>query len=182
MRSRRAAVWTGLAVAATLFVGTVSAEAPALERRRVLGNRLTLLVPTTFSLMSDDLRTRKYPSTNRPDFVLSNAGTTVNVAVGHRPERLPVTAVREAHKAIETTFRNLYPSATWYRSELVRLHGREWFLLDLRTPAADTEIRNIIVGTSLDDRLLLVSFNATRQLEDEWVPIGNRIIQSIVVE
>jgi hypothetical protein len=42
--------------------------------------------------------------------------------------------------------------------------------------------RNTIVGTSLEGRLLIVSFNTTVPLEKEWLPVGTQIIQSIEVK
>jgi hypothetical protein len=54
--------------------------------------------------------------------------------------------------------------------------------MELRTPAIDTEIRNIMLGTSLEDRLLLISFNVTTELEGEWLPTANRIIESVRVK
>ena len=78
--------------------------------------------------------------------------------------------------------KNLYPSAEWFRSEIRTINGRQFFLLDLRTPAIDTEVRNILLGTSLDDRFLLMSFNVTKELEKEWLPTGNKIVESITVK
>jgi hypothetical protein len=36
-----------------------------------------------------------------------------------------------------------------------------------------------MVGTTLENRLLLVTFNCTRALEEAWLPVGKRIIESI---
>jgi hypothetical protein len=51
----------------------------------------------------------------------------------------------------------------------------------LRTPAVDTEVRNIMMATHLDGRMLLLSFNCTRALEPQWESIGQKIISSVVV-
>jgi hypothetical protein len=39
-----------------------------------------------------------------------------------------------------------------------------------------------MVGTSLEGRMFVVSFNAAEALEGEWMPIANRIIQSVEVK
>jgi hypothetical protein len=79
-------------------------------------------------------------------------------------------------------FRNLYPSATWYRSEVITQDGRRYFVLELLTPAIDTHIRNIMLGTSFRGRLLLVSFNVTRELEKNWLEVGRRMLSSVKVK
>ena len=93
-----------------------------------------------------------------------------------------MTALDAAHKSVNATFKNLYPSAQWFRSEVRPINGRQFFLMELRTPAIDTEVRNLIVGTSLDDRLLMITFNVTKALEADWMPIGNKIIESIAIK
>lgn len=37
----------------------------------------------------------------------------------------------------------------------------------------------MILGTSLDNRLLLITFNVTSELEEEWAETGKRIVASI---
>jgi hypothetical protein len=172
----------GLLALALLLALPVVSAGQDLRDRRALGDRVTLLVPADFTVMSDELRAAKYPSGNRPDVVFTNDKTTVNVSLRHAPNRLPPDALDQARQSVEGAFKTAYPSAAWFRSSLVTINGRQWFLVDVRTPAVDTEIRNIIVGTSLDDRMLLVSFNAVKALEDAWLASGNRIIQSIVVK
>lgn len=76
-------------------------------------------------------------------------------------------------------FKNLYPSATWYRNEMIERGKLKFILFDFRTPAIDTEVRNIMLATSLQGRLLLISFNCTKELEGKWLPIGYQIVESI---
>jgi glutamate formiminotransferase len=45
--------------------------------------------------------------------------------------------------------------------------------------AADTEIENVMVATSVDGRMLVVSFNVTQELAGEWLSVGKEIIKSI---
>jgi hypothetical protein len=169
-------------VCLVLALDAVRAQAPVLETKSLLEGRVTLLIPRGFEPMSAELLVRKYPSANRPNLVYSNAATTINVALEHTVHRIQPAQLAAAHQSIRTTFSSAYPSAEWFRSEVRAINGRQFFLLDVRTPAVDTIVRNIIVGTSLDDRLLMVSFNVTKALEGEWLAAGNRIIESITVK
>jgi hypothetical protein len=155
------------------------AESISLQEKRFLDGKLILLIPISFAPMGEEMLKRKYPSKRRPTLVYTNLKGSVNVAINHtrnavRPEQIP-----ELHTAMESMFKRLYPSATWFRSELLELGGRDFFLLDLRTVAIDTEVRNLMIGTSVEGRLLMVTFNAIRALEDRWLSAGNRIIRSV---
>jgi hypothetical protein len=173
-------VCAGLVVALVLL-GPVSASAQTanLETRRVLDGKVTLLLPVAFEVMGNDMLSIKYPAERRPTLVFTNPDGSVNVALNHTQNRAGPDDIPALLDAVTGMFRNLYPSARWYRSEVVQIGGRRFFLLDLRTPAIDTEIRNLMVGTSLDGRLLFITFNVTRELEAAWLAIGEAIIRSI---
>ncbi|HEX8211585.1 MAG TPA: hypothetical protein VF584_15540 [Longimicrobium sp.] len=123
----------------------------------------------------------KYRRGGRPAEVLSNEPGTINIAFGHSQIAIPPAQIREAYPVMERQIKATYPMARWNRSELVERDGRHYILLDFWAPAADTEIRNIMLGTSVSGRFLLVSFNVTRDLEAEWGAIGERIMNSVRV-
>ncbi len=109
------------AVIVMIQVGPVSAAAGAaqLAPRTVLGGKVTLLLPVTFEVMGEEMMRFKYPTERRPTLVFTNPDGSVNVAFNHtdyaiRPDEIP--AVLDATVRM---IRNLYPSAQWYRSELL---------------------------------------------------------------
>lgn len=169
---------TVIMAAILLLVAFPAIGGVTLAERSLLDDRLTLLVPDSFTQMGGEMLRRKYPSERRPTLVLTNPEGSVNVAVNHTQDALQPSQIAEAHASLEQTFRRVYPSAQWNRSEVVSLGGREFFVLDLRTPGMDTEVRNIMAGTSLDGRLLVIAFNCTRELEPEWGEVGRRIVES----
>ena len=162
-------------------VGLTPTTAQELVLREFYDGNVTLLLPVSFRPMSEEMLRLKYPNQRRPSIVYTDPTGAVNVALNHTNDRIPKDAVSEAHNVMEQSFRNLYPSATWNRSEVLVKNGRSYFIMDLRTPAIDTEVRNIMFGSSLDGRFLLVSFNCTRELEPYWEPYGQRIIESVTL-
>ena len=160
------------------LTATTAASEPNLTRRALLGGTLSLLVPESFSQMGDEMLRIKYPAERRPTMVLTNPEGSVNVAVNHTQNSLQPIQLPQMHAAMDQMFRSMYPSAKWNRSEVVSINGRQFFVLDLRTPAIDTEIRNVMGGTSYKGRLLLITFNCTRELEAQWGEVGRRILLS----
>jgi hypothetical protein len=181
MRLRSIRAWSAVGVVLLVLSLTVRAQAP-LERKTALDGKVSLLVPTDFTVMSEELLQRKYPTANRPSLVYTNAKTTINIALDHKALRLAEDQLGAALESVKSTFKSSYPTAVWFRSEIKPINGRQFFLVDVRTPAIDTEVRNILAGTSFEGRLLIVSFNATKALEAEWLPVGNKIIESITLK
>ena len=183
--------WASLGVTAlTIALGTADhlsaqsaqSEEVKLTERVLLDGAVALLIPNTFALMSEEMLRLKYPSERRPTVVFSNERGSVNLAANLTSNLVRPDQISELHKAMESTFKNLYPSATWYRSEVITQDGRGYFVLDLLTPAADTHIRNIMLGTSFRGRLLLFSFNVTRELEKSWLDVGRKMLASVKVK
>ncbi len=152
-----------------------------LQPRTVINEKLTLLIPQGFSIMDEEMLRLKYPSERRPTLVYTNESGSINIAINHTKDRIQQSDIAAFHRQMDGMFRNLYSSATWFESGVIDINGREWLTLNLRTLAIDTEIRNIMVGTSVEGRLLLVSFNVTREQEDQWLEPAKAIVQSLRV-
>jgi len=170
------AVMTGVLLAVQ---ASAQSTQVTLAERALLDGAVSVLIPESFSLMSEELLRLKYPSERRPTVVFSNERGSVNLAANLTANAVRPEQIVELHKAMEGTFKNLYPSATWYRSEVITQDGRRYFVLDLLTPAIDTQIRNIMYGTSFKGRLLMFSFNVTRELEKSWLEVGQRMLSSV---
>lgn len=173
-------LWPHALTVATAQQGTAPAS-PALVERTALDGQVTLLTPQDFRPMSEDMLALKYPSVRPPKEVLTNERGSINIAFNHTDNAMRPDQVAAFHPALERMFRNLYPSARWNRSEVVTRDGQACVVLDLWTPAVDTEVRNLMLATSVEGRLLIVSFNVTRELDPEWGPLGVRIMESVRV-
>ena len=165
-----------------LACGVAHAEVPALQQASVLGGKVKILLPSDFKPMNEALLLFKYPRGKPPGLAYTNERATINVAFEHTGQEASAKILAQARAQMSATYRSIFPSAEWFRDELREINGRPFVLLELRTPAIDTWVRNIIVATILDGRVLLVSFNVTRELEGQWLATGNRIIESIVLE
>lgn len=158
---------------------SVAVQADGLVSRSFLDGKVEMLVPAEFEPMGDEMMQIKYPMERRPTEVVTNEAGSFNVAFNHTANAMTQQQLAEAHDAIDKMFHNLYPSATWYRSELTTIHGRKAVVMELLTPAIDTRVHNIIVFTTVDDRMLLVSVNLTEELKDEYLSIARKMVESI---
>jgi len=163
-----------------IFSGTALAE--GLINIEVLSGKVSILVPKNFGPMQKDILKLKYPSSRKPTEVLSNTAGSVTLAFNHTNDLMHPIQVRQSHATISKMFHNLYPSATWIRDEVVEQNGSTFMVLELITPAMDTQIHNIIYGTSVDGRFLLAAFNTTIEESKVWLPIGKEIMSSLSIQ
>jgi len=167
-----------------LLVFAFSAPAYTQELAEVttLSGKVSLKVPKMFSPMSKETLDIKYPATQRPTEVLSDSTSGVSIAFNHTKSRMQPDQIEEGYKSISKMFHNLYPSAKWIRNETITQNGSKFMVLELVTPAIDTKIHNIMYGTSVDGRFLLVAFNTTEEQAEDWLPVGEKIMQSIKIK
>ena len=152
-----------------------------LSRRMLLDGRVSVLVPSSFEPMDETMRRLKYPSEQRPQIVFTDPEASVNVALIHSEARVREDQIPGLLKSLEGVFRALHPSAAWSAADLIELDGRSFARLDLVTPAIDAKVRNIMVATSLEGRMLAVTFNCTQELEARWAETARRIVESIQI-
>ncbi len=156
--------------------------ADELVKVQALNGKVSIVAPKDFGIMPDHILEVKYPLNRRPTEVLSDERGLVSLAFNHTQNAMKPSEVKNAHAELSKMFHNLYPSATWFRDELIEQNGSTFMVLELITPGIDTKIHNIIYGTSVDGRFLLVAFNTTIEKSEKWLPIGKNIMSSLSVK
>jgi hypothetical protein len=150
-----------------------------LAQQTVLNGTLSLLLPGGFEPMSQQMLQTKYPGANRPTLVYSNSSGSINIAINHTQNAVQPNQLKELHQALDQATRGQVPDGNWRFSGFQTYAGREWVQLEFLSDAADTKIENVMVATSVDGRMLVVSFNVTQELAGEWLSVGKEIIKSI---
>ncbi len=165
-----------------IAVLSMTSYAEGLTKVSALNGKVSVLAPNNFGPMPTRILEMKYPSSRRPTEVLSDKTGGVSVAFNHTYDAMQPYQITEAHVAFSKTFHNRYPSAKWIRDEVIKQNGSVFMVMELITPALDTKIHNIIYGTSVDGRFLLVAFNTTVEQSAEWLPIGKTMMSSLRIE
>lgn len=128
--------------------------------------------------MSEDKAKAKYPYENRPSIIYTNESASVNIAFNYTQNQASNENLQAIMDAMKESFENLYPSAQWYTSEVKTINDKDIGVLELITPAIDTEVYNLMWFTDLDGKLLIATFNCTKEQIDEWKPVGEVILSS----
>jgi hypothetical protein len=152
-----------------------------LAEQSVLGGTLSLLLPGGFEPMSAQMLALKYPGANRPTLVYANSTGSINIAINHTQNAVQPNQLKDLHKALDSATRQQVPDDNWRFSGFQTYSGKEWVQMEFLSDAADTKIENMMCATSVDGRMLVVSFNVTQELAAEWLPVGRKIVQSLKV-
>lgn len=153
-----------------------------LEKKAILNDRVEVLVPADFEVMSEELMRVKYPSERRPTLVYSDKAASVNVAFNHTTNRATQAQLEAYKNNFVATFKNMYPTAEWLGSGVKEINGRKVGYLELVTPAVDQKVYNLMFFTDLDGRLLLATFNCVDRKRKDWLEPAQQIMHSLTVK
>lgn len=153
-----------------------------LEAKKVLNDKVEILIPKGFTVMSDEMAKEKYPMENRPSLIYTDEKGTINIAFSHTETPIQDSLLKDMKDPMKQAFSNMYQDATWYRDEVIQINGKNVGVFELLTPAADTKIYNLIFFTELDGKMLMTTFNCTEAQMEEWKPLAQEILMSYKVQ
>ena len=93
--------------------------------KKFLQGRIEMLVPASFSPMSDEMAQLKYPSGNRPSEILTNETGSINVAFTYSKQVVAPNQLGQMHKSMDQLFRTIHKTAEWHNSGLKTLNNRQ---------------------------------------------------------
>jgi hypothetical protein len=161
-----------------MCIGTAQADEP-LQSRVLLGGKVTMLAPRGLVLMSDADKSEKYPGQNAPAYVLTNEDWSVNIAFDHKQIPMESTEVGE----LEQPIRQQMAGAKINSSGMRKINGSDFLVIDADvTMPDDLKVHNLIAMTSLDGRMLVISYNCVLDFDSNCGAIGPRLIESIVLK
>jgi hypothetical protein len=152
-----------------------------LRKISVALGRVEAYIPESFEIMSEAMMKEKYPTDNRPTIVYTNKDGTVNVAFNHTDTNMKHGDIPKMLEEIKGAFSIVFPSAQWHRSEVEKVNGRNVGVLELVSPAVDTDIYNLMWFTDLDDRMMMATFNCTIEQLEDWKELAGHIMGSFVI-
>jgi len=164
-------------VLAASFVMMVAVSAHAeikMERKNIPQLKLSLEIPQTLTPMSDEMAKIKYPSENRPQVIYGDERGKASLGISAGRHALPASQIDMAKEATVKMLANFKPQA-----EAVTVDGHKAWLITFRSQAPDTEILNMMLMTSQNDKAVQVAFNMTKDLEAQYQDAAKATLMSL---
>lgn len=152
-----------------------------LTERKILKGQISILVPEDFGIMTLEALKVKYPKDNRPDLVFTNDSSTVNLHFEHTdfeatPEQIPLYLDQFLR-----FFEQNYPASPPLDKGTGQINGHEVGYIEIKLPADGDEVYNLMFYTTVNERLMIISFNCTAGLMEKWKETAFTIMRSLKV-
>lgn len=152
-----------------------------LVTKKVLNNKLSILLPKDFVLMQNEMLELKYPiAERRPTEVYTDESGAINIALNLTQNQVTIEELPEMEKALRHQFTNT-SNITFNFSEIRTINGHKYIVIDFYSQAVDTKIYNLMFVTSINNRILIGTFNCTIEHFVQWKPVGLKIINSLKI-
>lgn len=164
--------------ASFILLFTLSAQAAVkMERQQISKLNLSLDIPQTLTPMPDEMAKIKYPSENRPQVIYGDERGKASLGITAGRNALPAAQLDMAKDATLKMLTNFNPQA-----EPVTVDGHKAWLITFRAQAPDTEILNLLLVTSQNEKAVQVSFNMTKDLVPQYQEAARASLLSLKFE
>jgi hypothetical protein len=145
----------------------------------LLDGKIAMLVPQELTFMSDADKRERYPGRNAPAYVLTNDDWSVNVAFDLKQVPMKPTEVGE----LEQPMLQQLSGAKVNSSGVRKINGIDFLVIDADMDMPDAaKLHNLITVTSLEGRMLVISYNCLLNFDPACKAIGPKMIESIILK
>lgn len=140
---------------------------------------ITFEAPEGFEVLGDEVIAAKWPSSQKPKWVVGNEGATTTIAYDLKPNDISAAPMDALLEQFEGLFERMVPGVEWIETDVIELDDREWVFLEFTSNAVDTDIHNIMLATSHGKEMLVFNFNSTKEEFDQYSEELRTSVQSI---
>lgn len=159
----------------TLTTQTKSGEQIETNYMHIEENEFYVKIPTTFKQLDYETINKKYNG-DVPNVVFSNDETTINIAISITENEMKNDQI-ESYK--EYMGKMLKSNSEIISSNYYKEGNHNIGQIKLMSNAVDTKIYNNMIFFSYNDKLVIIAFNCTEELKEEWQNVGDFIIDSL---
>lgn len=154
-----------------------------LVRRSLLNGKVEILVPDYFKQMSAEMIAVKYPNAGQhPDAVFTDANAEVNLVVSQTGQPIQPNQIGQYKDFMISTLKHARPDAIWLDNGVKTINGKQIGYFKMMTAAVDQKVFVYYFFTSLDGKVLLLTFNCTETLLPKWKATADAIMASLKVK
>lgn len=143
----------------------------------ILDGKASIVLPADYVRMPQNLLDAKYPmAEKRPSeaWYVESEGGKVTIAFSMTETKVPESEVYRLTKVLKMQMSMLSPST----SEL-KVNGKNMGRLEMTTPSSDGKIFNVMQISSMNDKMLISTFNVTEELKEKYTSEGKEALSTL---
>lgn len=147
----------------------------------ILGKRLVIEVPSNFEELDFEIQKIKYPSEQRPQYIMTDPTTSVNIGISILNYPISKSQVEEGSDEMKKILKATNPATEFYKSGVENLEELKIAWFEYKSYAIDDQMYNIMFVSSYKGEFLHGNFNCRFSNHTEWKEPALAMIKSLRV-
>ena len=162
----------------TYFV--IDRKQVAFERKIIIENKLTMMLPKDFTEMTSEVAKMKYPSEERPNLILTDPSGTVNFWVSTTEEFLPEKEIENVRDQMFSMIQRLNPGIKPQQSGVEQIMSKTFAYIEYSNPAIEGKVYNLMFIFTINDKMTIACFNCSTKEAKYWKSPMFEMMKSMV--
>lgn len=154
-------------------------ESISFQERPVSKYGFFMTLPVMFTPMQKEFVEIKYPNNNRPDYILSNPSTTINLTFAYKTYQMEPEKTEVNRDVIQELVMRGQRGGEVIESNTVTAGDIKISYFDFVTSAIDSDIYNLIFFFSLRGRMMMGAFNCLQPDQSDWKEVAIQMLESV---
>ncbi|NML66505.1 hypothetical protein HHL22_14950 [Hymenobacter sp. RP-2-7] len=168
-----------LVASTSLLMAARPASEIELIKKRVLSERVELLIPKGFEVMTEQQMDFQYAHANsRPSVVFTN-NNLVSLSFNYSDNEADQDMVEVYEANFAKGYHKQYKAATFFSEGVKEVNGRKVGFIEYMKPEMGHEVYTLVFFTDVQGKLLICTFNCADRQKPEWEPLAKKIMASL---
>jgi hypothetical protein len=146
---------------------------------KLFAGKLSIMLPDSFTDLSEAQKKIKYPMEQRPSIIKSKQDTSINFAFAYHDIAFHSTLLKEALETYARGIYRMFPGTDFLNTEIVSDGDTAIGFFDFVSKGIDTNIYQLFAFMPLAGKMLQLIFNSPADLMDAWRPIVLQTVASM---
>jgi hypothetical protein len=149
-----------------------------LIKKRVLSERVEILIPKGFEVMSEQQMDFNYAKAqSRPSVIYTNS-KEASISFTYTDNTADQDMIDMYADNFYKTYSKQFKEAKWFANGVKEVSGRKVGYLELMKPELGHEVYQLIFFTDVEGKLLMCTFTCADRQKPEWETVAKQIMSS----
>jgi hypothetical protein len=168
-----------LTCCASLLMAARPAAEIELIKKRVLSERVEVLIPKGFEVMTEQQMDFTYAhASSRPSVVFTN-NNLVSLSFNYSDNEADQDMVEVYETSFAKAYHKQYKQATFFSEGVKEISNRKVGFIEYMKPEMGHEVYTLVFFTDVQGKLLICTFNCADRQKPEWEPLAKKIMASL---
>ena len=150
-----------------------------LVKKRVLSERVEILIPKGFEVMTEQQMDFAYAKAqSRPSVIFTN-NNLISLAFNYSENDADQDMIDIYAASFAKTHHKQFKDAKWFGEGVKNINNRKVGYLEFMKPEMGHEVYTLVFFTDVEGKLMICTFNCADRQKPDWEPIAKQIMLSL---